>query len=121
MTDEQMTQQQTRNETGRWAPWWVYVVVLVPANALKQFALGDAPVGGERRGHPRAGRRRRGGHHGDLPDVPRRGPMKNGPATTMGRHGGAPSCGQAERRAASRSRQAVANRVLPLVRSSEPS
>ena len=44
MTDEQVTQQQTRNETGRWAPWWVYVVVLVPANALKQFALGDAPV-----------------------------------------------------------------------------
>ena len=44
MTDEQLTQQQTRNETGRWAPWWVYVVVLVPANALKQFALGDAPV-----------------------------------------------------------------------------
>lgn len=44
MTDEQVTQQRTRNATGRWAPWWVYVVVLVPANALKQFALGDAPV-----------------------------------------------------------------------------
>ena len=28
----------------RWAPWWVYVVVLVPANLLKQAALGAAPV-----------------------------------------------------------------------------
>jgi hypothetical protein len=44
MTDKQMSQQQTRNGTGRWAPWWVYVVVLVPANAIKQYALGDAPV-----------------------------------------------------------------------------
>lgn len=44
MTDKQLTQQQTRNGTGRWAPWWVYVVVLVPANVVKQYALGDAPV-----------------------------------------------------------------------------
>jgi hypothetical protein len=38
----------TRNNTSenrRWAPWWVYVVVLVPANIAKQAALGDAPVG----------------------------------------------------------------------------
>ncbi|MEV0715024.1 hypothetical protein [Asanoa sp. NPDC050611] len=28
----------------RWAPWWLYLVVLLPANLAKQAALGDAPV-----------------------------------------------------------------------------
>ena len=37
--------EETEQRTGaRWAPWWVYVVVLVPANLIKQYALGDAPV-----------------------------------------------------------------------------
>jgi hypothetical protein len=38
-----MTNQEVEARS-RWAPWWVYVAVLVPANALKQVALGDAPV-----------------------------------------------------------------------------
>jgi hypothetical protein len=39
-----MTEKTQQRAASRWAPWWVYVVVLVPANAIKQYALGDAPV-----------------------------------------------------------------------------
>lgn len=39
-----MTEETRQRAASRWAPWWVYVVVLVPANAIKQYALGDAPV-----------------------------------------------------------------------------
>ena len=39
-----MTEETEQRAGSRWAPWWVYVVLLVPANAIKQFALGDAPV-----------------------------------------------------------------------------
>ena len=38
-----MTQNKTSG-SGRWAPWWVYVIVLVPANYAKQAMLGDGPV-----------------------------------------------------------------------------
>lgn len=31
-------------ETGKWAPWWVYVVIIVVANFAKQRLLEHAPV-----------------------------------------------------------------------------
>ncbi|SNY55518.1 hypothetical protein SAMN05421748_116161 [Paractinoplanes atraurantiacus] len=29
---------------GRWAPWWVYVVIIVGSNYVKQYFLQDQPV-----------------------------------------------------------------------------
>jgi hypothetical protein len=34
-----------RQTDGRWAPWWVYVVIIVPANYVKQYVVEDWPVG----------------------------------------------------------------------------
>jgi hypothetical protein len=31
---------ETKVSTGRWAPWWVYVVVIVGANVAKQQLIG---------------------------------------------------------------------------------
>ena len=33
-----------RQTEGRWAPWWVYVVIIVPANYVKQYVVQDWPV-----------------------------------------------------------------------------
>jgi uncharacterized membrane protein YdcZ (DUF606 family) len=33
-----------RQENGRWAPWWVYVVIIVGSNYVKQYFVRDWPV-----------------------------------------------------------------------------
>ncbi len=33
-----------KQSDGRWAPWWVYVVILVGSNYVKQYFVQDWPV-----------------------------------------------------------------------------
>ncbi|WP_433796360.1 hypothetical protein [Actinoplanes sp. CA-252034] len=33
-----------KQPNGRWAPWWVYVVIIVGANYAKQYLIQDWPV-----------------------------------------------------------------------------
>ncbi|MBG0563853.1 hypothetical protein [Actinoplanes aureus] len=33
-----------KQSDGRWAPWWVYVVIIVGANYAKQYFVRDWPV-----------------------------------------------------------------------------
>ena len=33
-----------KRESGRWAPWWVYVVIIVGSNYVKQYFVQDWPV-----------------------------------------------------------------------------
>lgn len=33
-----------KRSSGRWAPWWVYVVIIVGANYVKQYFVRDWPV-----------------------------------------------------------------------------
>lgn len=33
-----------RSDSDRWAPWWVYLVVLLGANYLRAFLMADVPL-----------------------------------------------------------------------------
>ncbi|MGW4094117.1 hypothetical protein [Nocardia sp. NPDC004750] len=35
-----MAENENKANDGRWAPWWVYVVVIVVANLIKQHFIG---------------------------------------------------------------------------------
>ncbi len=37
-----MTQFEGTLPPRRWAPWWIYVLAIVPANLVKEQVLGDA-------------------------------------------------------------------------------
>ncbi|KAA0024975.1 hypothetical protein [Antrihabitans cavernicola] len=39
-----MTEQHKPETTGKWAPWWVYVVVIVAANFGKQRLMEGTPI-----------------------------------------------------------------------------
>ena len=47
MTDQQLREQRQHEQSKtsqRWAPWWLYLVVIVPANYLRRVVLPESSV-----------------------------------------------------------------------------
>ena len=47
MTDQQLRDQRQQEQSrtnNRWAPWWLYLVVIVPANYLRRAVLPESRV-----------------------------------------------------------------------------